>query len=211
MDGKPSICCMADIALIHGYATELSIPGIRKPLGPFGGFLGWSHLVATNRAVVFHWGIPHTIPIKHLPVPGHVYSLYEQELRAATSTETTDRLAKWLQTTQPKTIVCHSMGCQLLLETLQRNPCASSVKKIVFLQADISSQTPLPLVPNVRWEILYCPWDPTLWLSSMVHRTIRAGLVGLTDTQAHNKLTPLWRLPNLHMSSMRSKHLANSL
>jgi hypothetical protein len=202
---------MKDIALIHGYATELSIPGIRKPLGSLGGFSGWTHLVAANRATVFHWGIPHTIPLIHLLVPQDTYSLYKQELRVASSVETTDQLAKWLQTTQPKTIVCHSMGCHLLLETLHRNPCASSVQKIVFLQADIPAQTVLPVLKNIRLENRYCPWDPTLWLSSLVHNKIRAGLVGLTDTQAHNILTPLWRLPNLHMSSMRSKRLAHSL
>ncbi|MCR4256642.1 MAG: hypothetical protein NUW08_02975, partial [Candidatus Uhrbacteria bacterium] len=51
----------------------------------------------------------------------------------------------------------------------------------------------------------YCPWDPSLWCSMLIGSSLKAGLVGLRHPLVDNRLFPLFRSMNLHMSALRDE------
>ena len=97
------------------------------------------------------------------------------------------------------------MGCLLLQLYLEKFTVPSSVKSIVLVQSDlpasVSLRTTIPIYH------LYCPWDPTLLVSSTINKTMRAGLQPTKQPGVKDILFPLKQLPNLHTSSICDKKL----
>lgn len=196
---------MSRIVLLHGFAVHLTAPVVRPPFGPSASMSAFDNLVSTGEAKVFPWGIERKVSPIELLRPSIIQKLYKEELDLIHTDELQTNLKLFLEQEQPETIVCHSMGCKLLQLHLENFTLPSSVKSIVIIQSDL----PLDTSYNTSIPIhhLYCPWDPTLLLSSLANKSIRAGLLTHKQSNVHNVLFPLFRLSNLHTSSIRDKKL----
>lgn len=200
---------MAKYALIHGYAVGLHVPRLRPPLGANAGFSGFDAEIAAGNATVFRWDIPHVVPMEQRIDVRPYLSLYERERALVSDDATHARLTSSLHAEQPEIIVAHSMGCALLWEHLHRHPLPASVRRVVFVQADlVTAPGPLPAM-SAELLNLYCPWDPALLVSVLYHRRGRAGLTGLHVLGVRNELFPLWKPWNLHTSSIRDPRLVD--
>lgn len=196
---------MSRIVLLHGFAVHLTAPVVRPPFGPSASMSAFDNLVSTGEARVFPWGIERKVSPVELLRPSVIQKLYKEELDLIHTDELQTNLKLFLEQEQPETIVCHSMGCELLQLHLENFNLPPSVKSIVVIQSD------LPIGTSFRTSVpihhLYCPWDPTLILSSVTNKSIRAGLLTHKQSNAKNVLFPLVRLSNLHTSSIRDKKL----
>ena len=150
-------------------------------------------------------------PHKHL-------SLYKLEESKSQSKKTHDELHLELSKSLPNCVVCHSMGSQLLISYLQSHTVPDSVSYIVFVQANISSKQQLPkylkkLLESKKIKLinLYCPWDQALMSLIFLRGFVPAGMIGLKHKQIHNIFFPLYKLPNLHTSSIRDSKLTKLL
>lgn len=193
---------MSDIALIHGFATGLNLSVIRTARGREAGFFGFKGLIEKGVAKPFRWDAIENVSFWKALSPLTYLTVYRREREMVQSEETHAALDAFLRDERPSVIVCHSMGCALLLSFLSRHTLPSSVRHVVFVQADIPRDTPLPAAPSVTWHNLHCPWDPTLFASALYHRSVRAGQTGLRDRRARNRLTPLYGGWNLHTVSI---------
>lgn len=196
---------MSRIVLLHGFAVHLTAPVVRPPFGPSASLSAFNDLVATSEAKVFPWGIKREVSPIALLNPRLIRKLYQDELTLVHSNALQTELDQFLKQEKPSTIVCHSMGCILLQSHIQNFPLPSYVKSIVLIQSDLPES--VPLHTNIPVHHLYCPWDPTLILSSITNKSLRAGLLSSTHPNTTNILFPLVRLPNLHTSSIRDKKL----
>lgn len=199
---------MTPIVLIHGFATGLDISIIRTARGEEAGFFGFKNLIEKGIAKPFRWDERASLSFWKSLSPLTYLTVYKRESESIHSEKTLAALDAFLRAEQPRVVVCHSMGCALLLAFLSRHGLPPSVRHVVFIQADVPRNTPLPPVENVTWHNLHCPWDPTLFASSLYHRTIRAGQTGLRDPNAHNRLTPLFGGMNLHTVSISDPKIA---
>lgn len=196
---------MSRIVLLHGFAVHLTAPVVRPPFGPSASLEAFDELVASGEAKVFPWGIKrHVNPIELLN-PTLILNLYRDELALAHSENLQNELKTFLEQEKPTTIVCHSMGCLLLQQQLETFELPSSVKSIVLIQSDLPES--ISLRTTVPVHHLYCPWDPTLILSSLTNKSLRAGLLESKQPNVNNILFPLIRISNLHTSSIRDKKL----
>jgi len=209
---------MAQTVLIHGYAIDLTVPSVRDPRGQDAGFQAFAEEIVDGSAAAFRWSLAREVPLPQAADARHYRSLYEDERARTQDPEIHRALAEFLRAEQPERIVCHSMGCVLLWEYLRRSGALPpSVRHVVFVQADLPrSPEALPEETvraftggTARLHNLSCCWDPTLLLSSVLHREVRAGIAGLRVPYAHNEVFPLWRPWNLHTSSIRDPQLRN--
>ncbi|OGL99357.1 hypothetical protein A2304_00060 [Candidatus Uhrbacteria bacterium RIFOXYB2_FULL_57_15] len=198
---------MSEIALIHGFATGLNVSLIRTARGKDAGFFGFKGLVEKRIAKPFRWDAIENVSFWKALSPLTYLTVYKREREMIQSEKTHAALDAFLQEEQPRVVVCHSMGCALLLAFLARHGLPSSVRHVVFVQADIPRNATLPNA-GVAWHNLHCPWDPTLLASAIYHRSIRAGQIGLRDPRARNRLTPLFGGWNLHTVSISDPKIA---
>ena len=196
---------MSKIVLLHGFAVGLTAPIVRSPFGPSASMSAFDKQVKTGDATVFPWGIRLSVQPWELLSLSQMYTLYRDEFDLIHSETLHEQLKQFLDQQQPAVIVCHSMGCTLLQLYLERHTLPSSVKSIILIQSDQSTHVPFRTTAQIYH--LYCPWDPTLLLSSIANRSIRAGLKKSKQPHVINILFPLTRLPNLHTSSIRDKKL----
>lgn len=198
---------MSDVVLIHGYATGLNVSIFRTARGAEAGFLGFAKLVERGVAKPFRWDRTETLSFWRALSPMTYLSVYRNEREQIRSEETHAALEAFLRAEQPRVVVCHSMGCALLLAYLERHSLPKSVRHVVMIQADVPNDARIPGIGDVALHNLYCPWDPTLFASMLYHRAVRAGQSGLPDERARNRLTPLigW---NPHTASIGDPRIA---
>lgn len=201
---------MSRIVLIHGFATNIGYSVFRPAYGADAGFAVFAQDVTRGEAKAFEWGVRDSASFFQSLNPFYTWNIYRREKRMASDKETYQRLRDFLMREQPEVVICHSMGCFLFLEYLKHQQLPTSVRRVLFNQADIPSTPTIP--PTVEERIrssslslanTYCPWDPTLWLSSIVSVSVKAGLVGVRHSFVQNRLFPLYRPWNLHMSALR--------
>ncbi|MEK7458867.1 MAG: hypothetical protein AAB663_00500, partial [Patescibacteria group bacterium] len=197
---------MLRIALIPGYATELATKGFRSARATDAGFTAFRTLINQAHAVTFRWGIPRTLSFFATLALMPILTLYRNEEQHAITERTMSNLKTFLTTHQPEVIVAHSLGARLLMEYCHRHTLPASVKRVVLCQADMPTVTP-PLHHHVEILHVYCPWDPSLILSSILHSDVRAGLRKMAGVR--NILIPLWRPINFHTSSIRDARLVD--
>jgi hypothetical protein len=173
------------ILYLHGYGTAIS-SFFQKPLASHRGFQLSKAFNETNTVLdPFDWSIPtHLDPWSALN-PLAQLNIYLEYRRALQNQSLLKKLSQRLNQDQPTTIVCHSLGCQLLLNYVQNYQLPASVKKIIFLQADISYNAPIDF--ELDFINVFCPWDLSLFFSSLYHLQWRAGLVGLKLTKTKNQ------------------------
>lgn len=196
---------MSKIVLLHGFAVQLTAPIVRPPFGPSASMSTFDELVSTGEARVFPWGITQHVKPWQLLNPTIMQTLYQDEYKLIHSPELQRSLHTFLEQEKPSVLVCHSMGCSLLQIYLKQFTLPSSVKSIVLVQSDLDATKKLRT--DVTINHLYCPWDPTLLLSSLVSKKLRAGLCKSKQVGVNNILFPLFTLPNLHTSSICDKKL----
>ena len=192
--------------LIPGYATQLRASVFRSPLPQHEGFVAFQSAIDSGEAEVFHWGINQNLTLLQSLNPFSYLTLYRDEEALAHTEKTQRNLHNLITTSEPKHIICHTMGCRLLLNTINVLGLPPSVQSIIFLQADIDSdaaynvQRPTHDVPLSNY---YCPWDPSLIVSSILHRTIRIGMRAWNHAGVQNHFYPLLKPINLHTSPLR--------
>jgi hypothetical protein len=197
--------------LIHGYATKLHASIFRKPLPEHEGFIGLQNEIKNGEIDVFHWGIDRPLSFVQSINPFSYLTLYRDEERLAESLELQQKLFTMITSSGTKRIICHSMGCRLLLNMINAIGLPSSVRSIVFLQADIDADSELPTPISYSLENFFCPWDPSLITSSMLHWNLRVGLRAWKHKNVKNSFFPLLRPINLHISPLRNRRFAKFL
>jgi hypothetical protein len=189
--------------LIHGFGTGITYSIFQQAQPKNAGFLIFEDLINRNLAQVFDWRIRKTLKWWQILLIFPILDIYWQEKTKSQSLETQEKLAKFLEFHQPKTIICHSMGANLFFKHSFLLP--KSVQKIILIQADISHKSAIPTTwQNISIINYFCPWDNALLASNFINLKIMAGQIGLKNAQ--NIFFPLiLNNPNLHTSSLKSQ------
>lgn len=205
---------MAKIVLIHGYGVGLSAR--TTPLEEHLGFAGFYELLQKRSVAVFAWNQEENHSPLYFFNPSNHYKVYKQEKSAAASDAVFSKLTTFLTAEQPHTLVCHSLGALLLLNYAQHHTLPSCVKKVVLVQADvpadlttvISKESLHKLTAQTEVLNVYCPWDPALITSKILHRYTPAGLTKVSLPNIKNKMIPLFGHWNLHTATIMQKQFA---
>lgn len=198
---------MAKIVLVHGYGTGLS--PLKSSKTDHHGFSGFEKGILSKDVAVFSWHQEENSSLLKFINPYFHYKTYEKERSAAQSTELLKGFKKFIEKEKPDIVVCHSLGAYLFLNYLKQYEEVSSIKKAVFVQADLKNNKPFPANPNhIEFTNVYCPWDPALLTSKVMHGYTPAGLTGWKQPQVRNKFIPLFGHWNLHISTIAQKQFA---
>lgn len=208
---------MSRIVLIHGFATGIDYLW-RPAFGVDAGFSAFADSIAKGETSVFRWDIKERAGWRSLN-PWYSFGIYRRECELAANSETHRSLERFLEHEKPEIIICHSMGCYLLLKYLGKYRLPTSVHTILFTQADVDSRTfalPSSYEEAIRHKRLrlinsFCLWDPTLMLSLLLSGSSRAGLRPLASPLVENVFYPLVKLWNLHTSAIRDPGFAASV
>ena len=89
---------------------------------------------------------------------------------------------------QPKVLLAHSKGCQLILDTFLVYGLPESVKTVILLQSDSDITDSLKLlVQKFQVYNIYAKDDLTLWFSCLLNLgKFRAGLVSYNHPKIKN-------------------------
>jgi hypothetical protein len=197
--------------LLHGYATKLRASVFRKPLGEHEGFVGLQDEIARDEIAVFRWGIDRSLSFAQSLNPFSYLTLYRDEEYLAESRELQQKLFETIASSGTEQVICHSMGCRLLLNTINTIGLPVSVKSIIFLQADVNADTEFPKSIPRSLVNYHCFWDVSLITSSILHRNFRIGMQSWKYPGVNNHFFPLLRPINLHMSQLRDKKFLQSI
>lgn len=204
---------MTKAILVHGYAVGIKASIFRQPLGEHAGFSVLNSEVESGDVKAFRWCKNLSLSMIQSANPFQYLKLYRDEEALAESSATQSALFDFLISENPSTIICHSLGCRLLIGMLNAHGIPQSITKIVLLQGDApttSSITNVAILDRLANKTLtienhYCWWDQSLLASSMLHRTNRIGLLGWKQSGVKNTFYPLLKLLNLHTSPLRDR------
>lgn len=150
-------------------------------------------IVSGNPKVhLFKWMGDHSDKEVINPLAG--LQTYLEEAQLIKGIEIQNRLYSELSLYQPKVVIAHSMGCQLLLNVINNNGLPDTVKYIVTINSDapasaqIDNHRVVKRISNgsLKWINLYA-LDPTLASSTIINKELRAGLVGAKSQLAINQ------------------------
>lgn len=200
---------MSRLFFIHGYSVDLET-WFRKPLPFHAGFQLFDDEIINGNGTVFRW-----TPHRHFSILENLWPYayiqhYLQERLLASSDTTRLNLGKELKRAKPEVIVCHSMGCHILLEYVKRKKLPPSVKKVVFLQGDCAVDELLDsslLKLNVEVITTFRILDYSLWLSSLWHGRKRIGIQKISHPKIKCIYFSSFSSPNLHIAVMHDKKL----
>jgi Lecithin:cholesterol acyltransferase len=121
--------------------------------------------------------------------PINLYKEYKNTQEYCKKTSTLEDFNFQIQESQPKIVMGHSMGCQLIENWLcwlqsQNLEIPSSIERIIYYQSD--SRT----VSNPMIENHYSPVDPMLIISTIVNGSTPIGLVPDTKHLSNVPLHP---------------------
>lgn len=205
---------MGKTLLIHGYATDLTAWKFRRAFGEHAGFAAFDEAIASAEATVFRWGIERELSFWQSLNPFSYLQLYRDEEKLAESAALQQGLINYIQEHNIERIICHSMGCRLLLATMNAFDLPGSISEIIFLQADFPSRTRIDhfdTANDINIKNYYCFWDQSLLASSILHGNLRAGLIGWKQSRVRNRFYALLKPINLHTSPQRDPTLAKKL
>jgi hypothetical protein len=190
--------------LIHGFGTKVNYDlGVWK-YPPTEDFLAWKDDIKSGNAKIFSWGILQSKSWKNIFNPIPYWELYKSEKSLANNKYMLLELDRVIKETNPKVIVCHSMGCYLLESYCGSFDLSKSVGKIVFSQGDVrcipNIEQQLTKNTELKLENYFCGWDQALISSVIVNMTRPSGLFGLDIKQKfRNQIQNIfWSLGNLH-------------
>lgn len=221
---QPDYLANKKILLIHGFGTSVRDELIRivskqkvRPSVEYEEFKAFNHLIKEKNAFIFRWNDDFkALKIKDFTAIEKYIDLYKREKIKSLAESTQKTLDEFIKKNNPEIIVCHSMGCFLLLNYLEKYELSNSVKKIFLVQGDFDKKHKI-INPEIIKRIeenklrivnVYCPWDTTLMLSPLVNKLIvPAGLNRMRNPYIVDVLFPLTNNMNLHNSSIKSKDL----
>ncbi|MEK7473355.1 MAG: hypothetical protein AAB668_01325 [Patescibacteria group bacterium] len=203
---------MSRIVLIHGFATGIGYSIFRPAYGADAGFSAFRPDIESGQAKAFRWDIKESASFFQSINPFYTWNVYRREKKIANDPDTYRKLHAFLMAEEPELIVCHSMGCFLFLAYLAHEKLPTSVRRIIFNQADVPSigvTLSTEIEERIRKGALsitntFCFWDTTLWFSAVIHGSIKAGLVGWEHPLIQNSLFSLLKPMNLHTAAIRS-------
>ena len=210
------------IVLIHGYGTGLDGVFMKPEAIDNGGFLVMQDKIDQGQAILYDWRINKKLSVIDSLNPIENIKLYQDEVKLAMSKHNLLRLYNFLDLYNPSIIICHSLGCRMLLSHIELYPLNSNLERIILMQGDFNSNRDIPesLIkkPNIALENYYCYWDQALLSSGIINHYLRAGQVGWhpknqtgIKNRIQNKFFPLIKPPNLHSACIRDKRLFDKL
>ncbi len=210
---------MQKTILIHGYAAGVHASIFRKPFGEHSGFIALDEEVKSGITKSFRWSKNISLSIAQCANPLQYFQLYRDEELLTESPITQSTHSEFLDCSNATTIICHSLGCRLMIGSMNAHGIPESITKIIFLQGDVSTSASITNL-TIRDRIIngslvienyFCPWDQSLLASAMLHRTNRIGLMGWDETGVKNIFYPLLKPMNLHTSPLRDREFLRSL
>lgn len=210
---------MKKIILIHGYGIGLNAPPFCKSYGQNVGFEAFDEDIRNKTAIPFRWTLEKTMPFpESLNIFEHI-NFYNQEKRLTRNANIHYQLDQLLHQENPDLILCHSLGSVLFLNYAQNYQFPSTIKHLIFVQADLSHKTTQfsaqikEMQNNNQLKITnyYCPYDQALLVTPILDGYIPAGLVGISYPKINNILFPLYGRTNLHASSICNPRLRNEI
>jgi hypothetical protein len=160
--------------LIHGFASNY------EGCDPYRKFYGFQSQVDFGTAELFRWGI--FCNLNALNILGALH-LYRAEQKLSRSSESQKNLIFQILESKSKTLVCHSMGSQLLLNAINTfgTSFLENVQRIIIVQGDCDwSDSTLTTIPgSIQIYSTFCPWDLALWQSWILNLRVPAGLFGI--------------------------------
>lgn len=209
---------MPKTVLIHGYAAGLEASVFRKPFGEHSGFVALDAEVKSGNAKSFRWSKNVSLTMLQSANPFEYFQLYRDEELLTESPIVQSALREFIERTDAKTIICHSLGCRLMIGTMNTYGIPESITKIIFLQGDAPASASITnyeirdrlVNKSLTIENYFCPWDQSLLTSAMLHRANRIGLSGWKEPGVTNVFYPLLKPMNLHTSPMRDRKFLRS-
>ena len=189
---------MIKAILIHGYAAGLEASVFRKPFGEHSGFIALNDEVQSGIAKSFRWSKNISLTMSACVNPLQYFQLYRDEERLAESPITQSALREFIDRADTTTIICHSLGCRLMISAMNTHGIPESITKIIFLQGDVPTSESITN-PAIRDRIIdgllvienyFCPWDQSLLSSAIIHRMNRIGLLGWNERGVTNIFYP---------------------
>jgi len=204
---------MTKTILVHGYAVGLKASIFRQPLGEHAGFSALNNEIITGDVKTFRWSKNIALSLFQSANPFQYLKLYRDEEKFSQSSETQSALFDCITTENPSTIICHSLGCRLMIGMMNAHGIPQSISKIILLQGDVPTSTSITnssildrlTTKTLTIENYHCWWDQSLLASSIVHRENRIGLMGWKHAGVKNIFYPLLKPLNLHTSPMRDR------
>lgn len=209
---------MTPSILVHGYATGLRVSSLRQPFGAHSGFIGLSADVDAGRSVAFRWSKDLSLSLVDSLNLWKYFQLYRDEEALAESVETQSALFAFIDHAGSTTIICHSLGCRLMIGMMNVVGLPSCISKVILLQGDVPTTARLSnhtvtdrlASKTLVIENYHCWWDQSLLASTALHRTPRIGLLGWNEIGIKNIFYPLLKPMNLHTSPLRDRTLLKS-
>jgi hypothetical protein len=190
------------IGLVHGFGVGIDMKPWAQAKGVLGGFDAFESLFAQKKAVIFDWRTTNTLQWHQFIGKKSLLAHYQAEKKIAKSTAVQIELAEFLRANHITTVVAHSLGCQLLLDTFSEYGLIDTIQKIVLVQGDFPAkhQVFLPnevtlieraLAKKIQIINTFCPWDEALIFSEQFQKSRRAGQSGWLQPGIDNCFLPL--------------------
>lgn len=189
--------------LIHGYGKSLDIREKKIPKNL--GFYIFDYEIYNKEAYVFNWAINnHRSFFSKINIISQV-KLYYQEKARIKKTIWQKKLFDEINELKPEIIICHSMGSKFFLDTITNYGLNKSIKKIIFVLADIPQNTNFTILlnNNIKFVNIYCFWDNALLSSMLINQYMPIGLFGIKNSKETNLFWNLNYGINLHQDIWR--------
>jgi hypothetical protein len=187
--------------LIHGYGLSLHGPSSNDPEDVYNGFDAWSDDINKQLAISFSWRDNRRYTWIQLANPLTYYRHYFIEKRLSSDSTVLENLNNIILQNSPTVIICHSMGCNLLLNYLAKYPLGLHIK-IIFIQSDADYNARLDYnITNITQV-----FDISLVMSSLINIKLRQGLCILPTANKRQLFWHRW-YPNNHADCIKDKRL----
>jgi hypothetical protein len=196
------------LVLIHGNSIGIKFP-MRDRLTKYGSFSVFEKLIDSGVALLYGWHyINEDFGLLKTLNPFEFRRQYLTEKRYCNSKVAWLKLNRFLRQQQAEKIVCHSMGCFLLLNTINIHGLPNTIKSIYLAQGDFDRNfkltNPEVLARIDRGDLkiynYHCNWDQMLTLSIAANGVIPGGLAGASEKYFTNRLFP--SLPGFNVQNL---------
>ncbi|MGL4759488.1 MAG: hypothetical protein ACRCXZ_09195, partial [Patescibacteria group bacterium] len=134
---------MSRFFLIHGYGTGAQYAFL-KVLGPDAGYNIFDELLFQKAAYLYDWRIYKKYSFFDCLNIRNYYTLYREEGIKALSEINLLNLNTRLIEQDPEVIICHSMGCKMILSYFEGHRPNPKLQSIVLLQGDFDAWSSIP-------------------------------------------------------------------
>jgi hypothetical protein len=204
---------MSRLVLVHGNAVGIKFP-MRDRQTEYASFKVFEPMIDANEAVLYKWHyVNEEFNLFQTLNPFQFHAQYATEQKYCSSLPASQNLNQFLQVEQSPKIVCHSMGCYLLLNMINSLGLPASVRSIFLAQSDFDTNFEIKnkdVLDRIAQKTLtiynyYCPWDQMLLLSTGANFKVPAGLIGAKQECITNRLFASTNTFNIHHSTVNSK------